>query len=796
MNNRISRFGKSGTALLLIAALVAGCAGQREHREGMALIDEGRYEEGLSKLEEASKADPSNLSYRTALKRNKDQVIARLLATANTERATGRPDAARLAYEHILKIAPENEQAKAGLESLEMDQRHEANLAQAREAVKKGDQEGARAALKPVFLENPKNAEALALQRQIDQQLARESAEAPTLRAKFKKPVTLQFRDANVKLVFEALSRTSGINILLDKDVKPDIKTSIFVKDVSVEDTIDLILLQSQLEKKVLNESTVFIYPNTPAKLKDYQDLKIRSFHLTNADPKQMLTMLKTMLKTKDLFIHEKTNSIVMRDTPDAIRLAERMIADQDIPDPEVMLEVEVLEVSRTKGSELGIKWPDRLTLTSPTTPAIADSAVVSAGVPVITKNNTSTPIDFETLRHTPLNKYLVATPLSLTLNLLLKDSDTNVLASPRIRAKNREKAKIMIGQRVPVITNAVTPVSTGTPVVTGSVQYLDVGLKLEVEPDIHADHEVAIKVNLEVSSIIRAVNNPQSGTQAYEVGTRNASTVLQLRDGETQVLAGLIQDSERESADKVPGLGQIPGLGRLFSSHKSDGEKTEIILSITPRVVSPVKQPDAREVEYWSGTEATLRNTPVTLKPIGSVSVTSTGGASPRPAPVRPAVMPPVKPPVPAEKTGAVEGGPMQLSWQGPNQAKVGDRISLTLNTDSAPDMHSLGFLVNYDPSVLKAVDATEGSILKQGGGPSTFNKSIDQPGGQVLVDLSGRGPKDPGQPGTVATVTFEVLAPAPQSKIAVSRISSSGSGGKDLSFAAPEPHVVALVK
>ncbi len=795
MNNKISRFGKSGTALLLIAALVAGCAGQREHREGMALIDEGRYEEGLSKLEEASKADPSNLSYRTALKRNKDQVIARLLGTANTERATGRPDAARLAYEHILKIAPENEQAKAGLESLEMDQRHEANLAQAREAVKKGDLEGARAALKPVFLENPKNAEAVALQRQIDQQLARESAEAPSLRAKFKKPVTLQFRDANVKLVFEALSRTSGINILLDKDVKPDIKTSIFVKDVSVEDTIDLILLQSQLEKKVLNESTVFIYPNTPAKLKDYQDLKIRSFHLTNADPKQMLTMLKTMLKTKDLFIHEKTNSIVMRDTPDAIRLAERMIADQDISEPEVMLEVEVMEVSRTKLSELGIKWPDRLTLTSPTRVTTGQTATVSAGVPVITNTSTDLPITFEQLRHTPLNNYL-ATPLSLTLNLHLDDSDTNVLASPRIRAKNREKAKIMIGDRVPVITNAVTPVSTGTPVVTGSVQYLDVGLKLEVEPDIHADHEVAIKINLEVSSIIKEVNNPQSGTLAYQVGTRNASTVLQLKDGETQILAGLISDEERSSASKVPGLGQIPGVGRLFSSHKDDGKKTEIILSITPRIVSPAKQPDAREVEYWSGTEATLRNTAVTLKPMGSVSVTSTGGMAPRPAPVRPAVMPPVKPPVPAEKTGAVEGGPMLLSWQGPNQAKVGDRISLTLNADAAPDMHSLGFLVNYDPSVLKAVDATEGSILKQGGGPSTFNKSIDQPGGQVLVDLSGQGPKDPGQSGTVATVTFEVLAPAPQSKIAVSRISSSGSGGKDLSFAAPEPHVVALVK
>ena len=172
---------------------------------------------------------------------------------------------------------------------------------------------------------------------------------------------------------------------------------------------------------------------------------------------------------------------------------------------------------------------------------------------------------------------------MSATLNLRLEDGDTNVLASPRIRVRNREKAKIMIGSRVPVITNAVTPVSTGTPVITGSVQYLDVGLKLDVEPDIHLDNEVVIKVALDVSSIIKEVPNAQSGTLAYEIGTRNANTVLRLKDGETQILAGLISDEDRKTASKVPGLGQMPVLGRLFSSHKDNGTKTEIVLSITP---------------------------------------------------------------------------------------------------------------------------------------------------------------------------------------------------------------------
>ena len=353
------RMGKFVAGFALLAALLAGCAGQQLHHDGMALMTEGRYEEGLAKLTEASHAAPDNLKYRVDLLRSRQQTVERMLATASGEREAGRPAAAKAIYESILRINPGNSRALLGLEVLDMDQRHAAALDKAESLLKKHDPEAARDTLKPVLLENPKNGKALLLQRQVEDQLAKSAMTEPTLKATFSKPVTLQFRDANLKMVFEALSRTSGINVLLDKDVRPDLKTSLFVKDVSVEDVIDLILLQNQLEKKVISDNTVFIYPATPDKLKEYQDLQIRSFHLTHADPKQVLDMIKTLLKTKELYIDEKTNSIVMRDTPDAIRLAEKMVADQDIAEPEVMLEVEVLEVSRTRASDLGIKYPE-----------------------------------------------------------------------------------------------------------------------------------------------------------------------------------------------------------------------------------------------------------------------------------------------------------------------------------------------------------------------------------------------------------------------------------------------------
>lgn len=609
-----TRIGRLRPAVVLTLMLLAGCAGQEIHRDGMMLLGQGRYEEAVSKLAEAARQNPSDMQFRKDFFRAREEAANRLVAIGNAERAAERFDRAEEAYRQALRVDPGIGRAKTGLEAVAMDRRHAAVVADAQNLFKKGDGEGAAARLKEVFLENPNQGDALRLQRQINERMAKDLASEPSLRANFQKPVTLQFRDANLRMVLESISKTSGINILLDKDVRADLKATIFVKNTSVEDTIDLILMQNQLEKKVLSDNTIFIYPNVPAKTKEYQDLKVRSFHLVNADVKQMQAMIKTILKTKDLFISEKTNSLIMRDTPEAIRLAEKIIADQDIAEPEVMLEVEVLEITRTLLSELGIRYPDQMTLT----PLIIDPVTGAAAANVT----------LGALGGRNRNNLLVSPIPSITLNAHLDNSDTNVLASPRIRARNREKAKIHIGDRVPVLTNSVTPVASGAPVVTGSVQYIEVGLKLEVEPDIHLDGEVGIKINMEVSNIVSQVTNPISGTIAYQIGTRTASTVLRLKDGETQVLAGLIDDEDRRSANMIPGLGQLPVLGRLFSSHHNDKKKSEIVLSITPRIVGRTKLQEAQSVEFWSGTESSLRTAPLTLRQTGSVSVSSGTGA------------------------------------------------------------------------------------------------------------------------------------------------------------------------
>lgn len=827
--------------LCLFMVMPIGCANEPQRKE-LDLANEISLEDGLSKLEQTAKANPGNLAYRADLVRERERAVNHLLLLGDQAREQVRPDDAEAFYQRVLRIDAENSHAKAGVALIAMDKRHDTVLEEARTLFEKNDLDGAQAKLQTIFLENPTNADALALKREIDDRLAKDTQMAmPSLQSKIKKPVTLQFRDANLKMVFEALSRTSGINVLLDRDVRSDIKTTIFVKDASVEDTINLILMQSQLGKKVLNENTIFVYPNTPAKIKEYQELVIRTFHLTNADAKQMQTMIKTMLKTKDIFIHEKTNSLVMRDTPEAVQLAEKLVAAQDLNDPEVMLEVEILEVLHSKLTELGVKFPTQAGFSVTETPAQTRSTIGAGGV-VVTDNIPAAPLTVEGLRRIKGSSIHV-TPLTILLNLKKEIGDTNLLANPRIRVRQHEKAKIMIGDRVPVITNSVTPVSTGTPVVTGSVQYLDVGLKLEVEPDIHMDGEVAIKTYLEVSSITSQVTNAASGTIAYQIGTRNATTVLRLADGETQVLAGLISDEERKSVSKVPGLGDLPLIGRLFASHNNDKRKTEIILSITPHIIRNMHRPEAELTEYWSGTDAVLQNKPLTLQPVKLVKtgVSSTSALPPQqrvlptqqslrpvqPVPATPSVQPvptvsatplaqpaiqpvtqsvpatqqdsspqePAQPDAAAVSAAPPAAAPLTLSWQGVPQAKVGDQFKLVINAQAGAKIAAVPLQVTFDTAALEVVNVTEGDFLNRNNVPTTFSSNVDTAAGQISISVSQPGQNGTDGAGGLAAITFKAIAASSQSRITVSASNATDATGQSLPVTLPAPYAMELL-
>jgi len=290
-----------------------------------------------------------------------------------------------------------------------------------------------------------------------------------------------------------------------------------------------------------------------------------------------------------------------------------------------------VLEIGYNRLMELGVRFPG----------SAAVSLVGAAGAAGATGTPGTLTLPELRSRDQNLVRLMFTDPLFL-LSLRQTDGRTNLLANPRIRVKNKEKAKIHIGDRVPVIT---TTAAVAGGFVSQSVSYLDVGLQLEVEPLIYLEDDVGIKVGLEVSNISNTIQPPGGGTLVYQIGTRKTNTVLRLRDGETQILAGLISDEDRRNATRVPGLGDFPLLGRLFSSTSDTITKTEIVLLITPRLMRTIVRPDARTVEFAAGTEASSSGGPLgaASSPSSFVPIpTQPGPLSPAPAAVLPGATPP----------------------------------------------------------------------------------------------------------------------------------------------------------
>ena len=575
------------SALTLLAALLlSGCAAQTAYREGQSLLASKQTDAGLAKLQDALARDPGNTEYRAAYLLTRQKVLASHLEQAAAALAAERRAEAELHYRRALEIDPASSPAKVGLAALLRDARHAQSLSQAATDWEGRKAAAARAQVLAVLEENPRNARAIELMRQIDARNDTAQAES-RLAAAYRKPISIDFKEATIKQVFELVARTSGLNILFDKDVKTDQKTTLSLKDSSVEAAIHYLLMTNQLEQQVMDANTLLIYPNNAAKLKDYQQLVVKTFVLANANAKAVAEMIKTLVKSRDLVIDEKLNMVILRDSPDAIRLAEKLVALQDVAEPEVMLEVEILEVGRDRLMELGVAWPAGVTL----------SPLAS---------NTGSGLTLANLRALSSQTLGVAVD-PLKVNAREDDGDTNLLANPRIRVLNREKARVMIGNKVPSVSTTLN----ATGFATESVTYLDVGLKLDVEPVIYVNNDVTIKMTLEVSNII-STSKTTSGSSTYTIGTRSANTTLRLKDGETQVLAGLINDEDRRTANKVPGLGDLPVAGRLFGSTLNDGRKSEIVLSITPRLIRNVQRPAAAEGEFFSGTENSLRRRPL----------------------------------------------------------------------------------------------------------------------------------------------------------------------------------------
>lgn len=701
-------------SLLLGIGLLQGCA-HPALREADELLRANQLAQADAVLGSALKSAPQDPALRSAQLRVREQRVSRWLVQIEGLRAAQRWDEAQALLDPLLQLEPQHPRAQALAVELPRGRRHELRLQEARQRLKAGQPGMADALLREILAENPLHAGARQLQNQIAQARPLESG-AQELGPAFQVPVTLEFRDAPLRQIFEALSRSSQVNFVFDRDVRTDARASIFLRNVTLDEAMRVLLSTQQLDRKLLNEHSVLIYPNSQAKQREHQELITRTLYLSNADVKQVQNLVRTIAKVRDLHIDERLNLMVVRDTPEVVRLVEKLIASVDLPEPEVMLDVEVMEIGSDQVEALGLQWPEQVQY------GLVGADGKMGGTVLLGQRNE--------FRGAIANPALVAT-------LRGTAGQVNLLANPKIRVRNREKAKVQIGQKLPIFTTTTN--FTGTTSVAASVSYLDVGLKLDVEPTIQLDGDVIIRMGLEVSNVIKEMTGP-GGTTAYATGTRNASTTLRLNDGETQVLAGLINDEDRSAAQGVPGLSRLPLLGRLFGVTTDTRNKTEVVLLITPRIVRNVPLPDVRLTQLPAGTDASPGAFSSLLRPATAAP------AAPAPtlsAPTQ-ASMPAALPPAGPGDTGAAAGETVLLQLETTPEVVPEGTVSVVLR--QASPMTVRGSL-RYDPALLQPVSATPGATpgllafeLAPGAAQALLLRALPAAQGQIVsLQLEG---------------------------------------------------------
>lgn len=444
------------------------------------------------------------------------------------------------------------------------------------------------------------------------------------LPAGVKMPTTLTFREASSRDVFTAIARLAGISIIFDATFR-EAPVSVDLRNATLESALDSVAGATRTFYRVTAPQTITVIPDTPAKRRDYQEEVVRTFYLSNADLKETMDLLRIVLDARRVSPITATNAITIKDTPERVAAAARVLTAIDKARPEVIIDVELLEVDRTQLLEYGLQ------IASPGSPGINGSATLNGG--------SAQTLTLEALRNLSPSDVLLTNLPGLYYRLLKSDTHTRTLANPQLRTADGSPAQARFGERVPLPTTTFAPIATGgTPQqpIT-SYQYENIGVNIDITPRTHHDDAVTLGLKVQVSSIS---GMGFGGLPTF--GNREINTVIRLGDGETNMLAGLIRDDERRSLDGIPGLSDLPVVGRLFAHSQKQTEQTDIVLTLTPHVIRvlDLSEGDLRAFRVGRDSAAPAGDLPLPLTPL--------------PEPPRPAEPPAPAPPAAQPAPGA----------------------------------------------------------------------------------------------------------------------------------------------
>lgn len=743
-----------GATLLLF--LLSGCFASKQVRLGDEFAKDQRWDEAYQMYSESLKKDPLN----QPLKRKMDDAKVKA-AAVHADRAKVMLDQKNISvaleeYKRAMLLDPSRtEYQDAFAKALRIKEAQDDFLL-GQKLLKAERFSEAIEFLERALERDPTLPQGKEILAQATKRQRTAGEEVDELSLKSSQPITLKFQNARLKEVFELLAKSAGINILFDKDVR-DETMSIFVKDASFKEALNLILSTNNLFMKKISDETILVIPKTKQKVDQYQDLVIRTFYLSNVKAKDMVNLLRTMLETRRVFVNDELNTIVLRDTPEKIKLAEKIIDANDRKVAEVMFEVEILEIDKTKGSRLGWNFSQNQVsafLGNNTTSSTLGTTGTSGGGA----------LSLESLRNLNDSTIFFVLP-SLLIDFFKQESDAQTLANPRVRVIDNKSAKINIGDRVPILlsttTTAPTTSATIGPTTTTSIEFKDVGIKLTIEPNIHLTNDVTMKLNLEVTSLGDLVNLG-NGQQQFRFGNRNTETVLSVKDSETVVISGLIRDDERTTINKIPGLGDIPFIGRLFSHEEKNKAKTDIVMTITPHILRNLETPEKPLQSFWSGTEETYSTRPLfsdfpTVGDVRRESQAAPGGGAASTAPAAP--VPPASENRPAPLAPAPENRLAPILSVIPRESTVAANgtVNVEVRVDNVKSLSGATMSIAFDPTVVSLKGVVEGDFLKRDGKNISLVSST-QPGGATVDVQVTREADETGisGSGTLFTLTF----------------------------------------
>lgn len=684
-------------------------------------------------------------------------------------------DTALVHYERALRAEPANAEYKLR----ETHMRFEAgqfHLEQGEKALKQNDLQLALAEFQKAQAIDPSNAAAdQELKHTMDLLAAKAASESPKvnpnppedtdllaappeLKPLSATPINLKMtRDS--RAVFETIAKLAGLSVIFDPDFTSR-QISVELPNITLEEALDAAALESKAFWKPLTSSVIFVAPDNPQKRRDVEDEEVRTFYLSNTltpqDLTEVVTGLRQLLDLRRVQQVNSQNAIVVRDTPDKLALASKIIRDIDKAKPEVLIHVQVLTASLNRLVDLGILPGQSVALAFTPRPVIQPNGGTSSSSSSSTTTTSTSPtqVTLSNLKNLTLSDYSLTLP-GATANAILTDNRTKIIQDPEVRVSDGEKATLKVGERVPVATGsfqAGVGVGVGggagvvNPLVNTQFTYIDVGVNIDVQPRVHPDGDVSMKVSVEVSEIDGTSNI--GGINQPIIGQRKVDHDIRLKDGEVSVLGGLIERTDTKNINGIPGLGQLPLIRYLFSDNSNSVAESEVLIVMTPHVIRfpSISAENLRTLA--AGTDSNARvyredeNTPAPATSGALSPLPSTSQATPQPG---------------AAPAAQLHFEPSNVTLQ------VGERKTLGLAISNVTDLYSIPLLIHYDPAVVEVEEVRDGGFLHSDSTQEiAIVQRIDQQRGEVVISAT-RQPNTPGVNGSGTLLGLVVRGVAP---------------------------------